>query len=328
MRIAVWLAATVLSVWIGYYFPALWYFAGAMIIFTLICIVHARISKPALSGEVTDCTVRKNDEHKVDLVLTGFTRFASAELVCENTLTKHTQRVKLKVPPSKAPAEFSLKIKSEDCGMLKFSLARLRVYDLCGLTYKTVTAQISGNVICIPDFVPKYRQTASEYIQDRTAKPAGYEISGAKEYVQGDDLRRINHKLTLRFQKPYVNEFTPENPCSLCLFFDLACENGNFGDFDSLMEKYVSCGKTLTESGAVWQGAFFDGAGYNVRQIDSTDAFNSFVKTLISSESAQRNSDITGFPEDGKERKIICFTLNKVHKNNTEFISAGGDEDE
>ncbi len=328
MRIVMWLAVTALAVWLGFYFPALWYFAGAMTIFPLICIIHGIISKPALSEEIISCTVPKNEECKIDLILSGFTRPAAAELVCTNALTKHTQRLRLKIPSSKKTTELMLKIRSEDCGKLKFSLEKLRLYDLCGLTYKTVSATMSGSVICFPDFDGVCPQTVSEYARNASAKPAGYEISGAKEYVQGDDLRHINHKLTQRFQKPYVNEFTPDDTCPLCLFFDFACESGNYGNFGRLMEKYVSCAKTLTEYGVVWQGAFFDGIDYNIRRIESTEEFDSFVRLLISSESTQRKSDIALFPDSGTERKIICFTLNNVKRNNSEFISAGEKTDE
>lgn len=328
MRIVMWLVVTALSAWLGYYFPALWYFAGATVIFSLICVIHGMISVPGISGKIISRTVRKNEECEISLTLSGFTRAAAAELVCKNILTKNTQRISLKIPSSEKPLEFLLKINSCDCGELVLYFEKVRIYDLCGLTYKSVSADISGSVICLPDFDKGCPQFVSEYAKKVSSIPSGYEISGAKEYVQGDDLRRINHKLTQRFQKPYVNEFTSDDICTLHLFFDFACENGNFTDFNELMDKYVSCGKTLTERGISWWGAFYDGTENHMSLIESTEEFDNFVRTLISAKSERRESDAMHLSDRGTHDKIVCFTLNKVKRDDMDFVSVGGNEDE
>lgn len=328
MRIVMWLVVTALSAWLGYYFPVLWYFAGAMAIFSLICVIHGRISVPKISGEIESCTVRKNEESEISLTLSGFIRAATAELVCENVLTKSIRRIPLKISSGEKAASFSLKINSRECGKLALYFEKVRIYDLCGLTYKSVSADISGSVICLPDYGKVCPQFVSEYAGKISSAPSDYEISGAKEYVQGDDLRRINHKLTQRFQKPYVNELTSDDTCSLCLFFDFACENGNFSDFDRLMDKYVSCGKTLTESGISWRGAFYNDTVTHVRLIKSAEAYESFVRALISVKSEQRKSDVMNLPHNYVQDKIVCFTLNKVTSDDVEAVNAGGNEDE
>lgn len=328
MRIVMWLVVTALSAWLGYYFPALWFFAGAMVIFSLICVIHGRISVPKISGEIESCTVRKNEESEISLTLSGFKRAATAELVCENILTRNRQKIPLKISSGKKAASFSLKINSRECGKLVLYFEKVRIYDLCGLTYKSVSADISGSVICLPDDDKGCPQFVSEYAGKVSSAPSCYEISGAKEYVQGDDLRRINHKLTQRFQKPYVNELTSDDSCSLCLFFDFACEIGNFSDFDKLMDKYVSCGKTLAESGISWRGAFYNGMGNHVQLIESAEEYDSFVRALISVKSEQRKSDVMNLPRNYVQDKIVCFTLNKVTRDGVEVVSAGGNNDE
>lgn len=328
MRIVMWLVVTALSAWLGYYFPALWYFAGATVIFSLICVIHGMISVPGISGKIISRTVRKNEESEISLTLSGFKRAATAELVCENVLTKSIRRIPLKISSGEKAASFSLKINSRECGKLALYFEKVRIYDLCGLTYKSVSADISGSVICLPDFDKGCPQFVSEYAKKVSSIPSGYEISGAKEYVQGDDLRRINHKLTQRFQKPYVNEFTSDDICTLHLFFDFACENGNFTDFNELMDKYVSCGKTLTERGISWWGAFYDGTENHMSLIESTEEFDNFVRTLISAKSERRESDAMHLSDRGTHDKIVCFTLNKVKRDDMDFVSVGGNEDE
>jgi uncharacterized protein (DUF58 family) len=70
-------------------------------------------------------------------------------------------------------------------------------------------------------------------------KGQGVEFSEIREYMPGDDIRAIDWKVTARYGKPYIKEFTEERDQTFYFVFDLS----GSGKFGMVQSKY----KTMLE---------------------------------------------------------------------------------
>ncbi|MBR1740091.1 MAG: DUF58 domain-containing protein [Ruminococcus sp.] len=125
-----------------------------------------------------------------------------------------------------------------ECGGIELSFEELKRYDLLGLTYRRVRSSSTARFLLLP---------AEGETQAGERQGGDREISGAREYREGDDLRRINFKLTHRFSELYVNELE-ENEDEEELRFEHS-ESGDRAGDAGRMAKLIQRSMELCERG-------------------------------------------------------------------------------
>jgi uncharacterized protein (DUF58 family) len=137
-----------------------------------------------------------------------------AELGCGNMLTKERETTPVSFAVSARRGDSTdVEIRSEQCGLLRFDVDRIRVYDLLGLTYIRRQAAVRGDCLALPDVVASEvvigRRDAGKDDLEYVANKPGYDLSeplAIREYVAGDSLKSIHWKLTSKFDKLMVRE--------------------------------------------------------------------------------------------------------------------------
>ena len=71
-----------------------------------------------------------------------------------------------------------------------------------------------------------------------TFKGQGIEFDAVRDYEPGDDIRRIDWKVTARMGKPFIKTFVEERELTVMLMVD-ASHSGLFGSVDKLKSEYA-----------------------------------------------------------------------------------------
>jgi len=138
-----------------------------------------------------------------------------AVLASKNMLTGEENAAAASFPiGARQSAELPLNLKDSRCGKISFSIERLKVYDLFGLTYHSALPGVRGSVVVLPNLFPLAVSLGTGGALDKdgtdysTEKP-GYDVSepfGIREYIPGDSLKNIHWKLTRKLDRLIVRE--------------------------------------------------------------------------------------------------------------------------
>lgn len=231
----------------------------------VICFVFHRFHSCRLELSVyMPETATKNQTINGTLRITNHSRLpfgaVRCDLISKNALTGETTEIPLSFSVSPGgSSEVPLKIKSAFCGQVVFAVAKLKVYDLLGLTYKKRTPAIGGSVTVIPDLFETELILDSSYGFDKdgteysTEKP-GFDLSepfGIREYIEGDSPKNIHWKLSGKLDKLIVREPGLPVEKSVLLLF----ETGNPKELpspdicDALAQAFVSVSQSLLSGG-------------------------------------------------------------------------------
>ncbi|MBQ8107663.1 MAG: DUF58 domain-containing protein [Ruminococcus sp.] len=148
------------------------------------------------------------------------------------------------------------------CGGLVFSHEGFVRYDFLGLTRKRVRVSFKGKCAVLP------RETA--LIQLEEIPQGELALSGAKEYVEGDELRHVNFKLTHRFSKIFINTYSPEEKGGACVFFETAYSTDS-SHCDKAAERACSVIRQLCMENRAFSLAFYTEEGLFCESVTSAD---------------------------------------------------------
>ncbi|MGL4393473.1 MAG: DUF58 domain-containing protein [Fusobacteriaceae bacterium] len=112
---------------------------------------------------------------------------------------------------------------------------------------KIKTVEITANIIADQVFSGTYHSFF---------KGNGMEFSEIRRYTPGDDIKKLDWKVTARQRKAYVKEFVEERELSIFLLVDISSSN-NFSDKQELIAKLIatlgfSASKNNDKVGAVF----------------------------------------------------------------------------
>lgn len=139
---------------------------------------------------------------------------------------------------ARASLRLTYTVLPQERGKYTFGDITLRVEGPMGLVFRPVIIPASEVVKVYPSLqalqysdVSTYRRRASHWGQRPVKwRGAGREFESLREYVDGDDPRKIHWKATARFDRPIVQEFCPEKNQIVIVLLDagrLMCAESN-----------------------------------------------------------------------------------------------------
>jgi uncharacterized protein (DUF58 family) len=137
---------------------------------------------------------------------------------------------------------------------------------------------------------------------------AGVEFGGHRNYLPGDDLRRLDYRAFARHGKLLVREFETETERKLCLLMDATASMG-YSSTTKLPPKFVYCALLAAALGRLvisggdpvgldWLG------GRELHALPSSGGTEAFHRLIAGLETAQLGGDETLSPEE-LERSLV-----------------------
>ncbi len=132
------------------------------------------------------------------------------------------------VVPARSLLKLRYRVIPPERGVFKFGDIHVRVEGPLGLTAIPIGWSTSGEVKVFPKLRPlrypdlvAYRRNSSQWGLTRARwRGEGREFEALREYVEGDDPRKIHWKATARLDRPIVQEFQPEKNQNVIMVLD------------------------------------------------------------------------------------------------------------
>lgn len=321
MRRIFYILALLFTAVAGIFIQPLLYVCGVILLIAVISAVKNLADRSVLKAELQCENVGgengENNELRIMLDLSGKGNTCGeykGKIRFENMLThqKTEKDVRFKIGENeKSRLDFTLS--SAETGGIRTEFSALKRYDICGLTCKKVKAEISGRAFSMPKITgaddPAVRDMISR--NELLSSPSYYggEVSGAREYRDGDDLRFANQKLTMRFSKPYIKEFSPDKEGTLCLMYD-----GTYGDDPSLCgqlaDRFFNVSAELTRRKIPHYIAICGGNVF----CEPADNISSAVKRMLELSTEKGEPAVYRFAAGCPEKisQIVCFSAHSA----------------
>ncbi|MDE7294819.1 MAG: DUF58 domain-containing protein [Oscillospiraceae bacterium] len=269
----------------------------------------------AVSAKLLTHSIKKNSsaifkgnegEAQITLVNNSFFPMSGVRVGVRITYlpTGETRRQTADIPlPARSSQTVTVGITPKNCGEARVFLEYVKVYDLLHLfSVKLFKNEgMIGRVCIIPKVEAKYSEEAAALMQERSAASGNDEgskgdsgafgdVSGYRDFIPGDRLSRLHHKLSARFDKDIVRVMSPDSSGHFLLTADLSAGFGaNFGNADhsnadnigntpdkrdKRLEKLISMAYYLVQEGAQVCIAVPENTSAVSMMIGSTPAFH------------------------------------------------------
>lgn len=246
---------------------ALLFISALFVLLSLLSVIINRTVKHKISMTFSfPDNVQKNTDLNGTVILHNNSRFllygaAEIYIKIQNKLTGEAvnRRIKLSTAP-KGVSRGDLCIKSRNCGMISVSVEKIRLYDLTGLTFKTIKLNSLCRIPVLPDLTDthikvKIRSISECLDSDYTSYSPYFrgndmsEVFELCEYSEGDSLKSINHKLSVKHNRLIVKKGSLPTENSLIMVFDnISDKSDNNPDLISLAaEIFISLSQDFTE---------------------------------------------------------------------------------
>ena len=147
----------------------------------------------------------------------------------------------------------SYRVPTSARGHVTIGPLRIDRVDVLGLCAVRTWLTGSGEVVVVPHVVPlrfpdaRSRGPLGEAVRTRAWSRSGTEFHAQREYVPGDDLRRVNWKATARVGDLIVTERAPESVRHCTVVFDPRLPDGSDG---STFEQLASAAASVVTAAA------------------------------------------------------------------------------
>lgn len=322
----IWTTAALLALWL-----ALWCSSSAgaavLAVIVLLAIVSAAVNRLgrlelSSSAKLARCC-EKGESITGTIELKNISahshRRLTALLTAENLLTGEKIQQKISAPFFEAqPSEISVSLAARQCGCIRISLEKIRLYDVSGLTWKSFSSEKIAEVTVLPEMLPLDADVGAVFksrIGEDISLQAGKDISEPfemNEYKPGDDIRAINFKLSQKHDKLIVKRGSDVNETAVRLA--LFC--GGCNDPEKLCyvaELAVSLSSTLCEMGVCHEVITDD-----ILTVNSLEDVSAILPKLLSGIEPI-------FPND--EKPVVCICAQNVPENVPNLIPVFSAED-
>ena len=328
MRRIFYILALLFTAAAGIFIQPLLYVCGVVLLISVFSAVKNLADRSVLKAEL-QCEniggdIAENNEVRIMLDLSDKGNTCGeykGKISFENMLThrKTEKEIRFKIG-EKGEVKLDLTLSFAETGGIRTEFSVLKRYDICGLTCKKVRTEISGRAFSMPKITgaddPAVRDMISK--NELLSSPSYYggEVSGAREYHDGDDLRFANHKLTMRFSKPYIKEFSPDEEGTLCLMYD-----GSYGDDPSicgkLADRLFNISAELTRRKIPHYIAVCGDSVF----CEPADNISAAVKRMLELSTEKGDPAVYRFAADCPEKisQIVCFS---AHSSLSDKISS------
>lgn len=215
------------------------------------------------------------------------------------------------------------KINGAKAGETFIGLKKIKVYDCLGLfSFKMPDLQEISTIIypksCdISIQTEKPIETTGDgtrYSQSKKGADVS-EIFALREYVPGDEVRKIHWKLSSKLDKLVVRDFSL--PLNYSVFLLLELIRGTEDELDACLSVYTSLSRTLLENGINHNLAWYDGKS-DVFYIKEAANFDSLEVSIAQILSASSYSDgffaLDGYTSYGRfdKRHTLMYVTTKI----------------
>ncbi len=250
-----------------------------------------------------------------------------------NMLDKTSNVVAVNTPAfPKNVQRLQLSVLSKHCGIVRFEIVKIRVFDLMHLfslrfmKFKKVDCTVSVSVFPEISEIDATTTHYTEYDSDndvfsKTKKgddPS--EIFGIHEYAEGDKISRIHWKITAKLDKVYVKDYSLPVNNTITILVDMFRFGKTDGEFLEIYDSVLECGASasafLLENDIPHRICRFDSSvGGNVCDaIENYDDFSmSFNSILKTGSSAQQNGVLSEYIKDFDNKKCVHLALVTPH---------------
>ncbi len=221
-------------------------------------------------------------------------------------------------------------ISSEYCGMLRCSIAELRIYDALGLFSFRKKAESSYLVSVLPSVYP-LMAINSEILQDiqnnitsRTMKgndPS--EIMDVREYRDGDRLARIHWKLSDKYDQLMVKDFGDPISNDVLLLFDL---NGNSSvEISGLLDAVYSISNFLIKNQITYEIEWYDSLHERLvhTDISQDNDLGLVFEAIMTNSRFQKQSWVLKNCSNGyghKPYSVVLYLCSEITSNSIDLI--------
>ncbi len=159
-----------------------------------------------------------------------------------------------------------------------------------------------------------------------TFKGQGIEFDAVRDYEPGDDIRRIDWKVTARMGKPFIKTFVEERELTVMLMVD-ASHSGLFGSVDKLKSEYavelcaVLAFSAIKNNDKVGLIIFTDTVEKYIPPKKGKTHVLSLINDLLSFQPKNKGTDIDAalhFLNSVHKRKCISFLISDFLDTNFE----------
>ncbi|MDE6592897.1 MAG: DUF58 domain-containing protein [Oscillospiraceae bacterium] len=225
----------------------------------VLMIVQLAVSARLLTHSIkkNSSTIFKGSEGEVQITLANNSFFPMSGVRVGVRITYlptgETRRQTADIPlPARSSQTVTVGITPKNCGEARVFLEYVKVYDLLHLfSVKLFKNEgMIGRVCIIPKVEAKYSEEAAALMQERSIASgsddsskgdsgAFGDVSGYRDFIPGDRLSRLHHKLSARFDKDIVRVMSPDSSGHFLLTADLSAGFGSAG-FDSMTDSSVT----------------------------------------------------------------------------------------
>ena len=196
-----------------------------------------------------------------------------------------------------------LSLQNSKVGTVVVSTNKIRVYDAFGLFVFRKSDLPDQAVIIYPDMrnVEVHMEKpventgdGSRYSPDRPGQDVS-EIFALREYVPGDEIRKIHWKLSGKTDRTMVRDFSL--PLNYSVFLLLELTRGSEELVDAQVEIFLALSRTLLENGISHNMGWYDAAEerFNVDELDDFEELELAAAGVLSSYAAEESGAALDF---------------------------------
>lgn len=204
---------------------------------------------------------------------------------------------------SRETVSAELSLQNSKVGTVVVSTTKIRVYDAFGLFVFRKTDLPDHAVIIYPDMrnVEVYMEKPVENTGDGSRyspdKP-GWDVSeifALREYVPGDEIRKIHWKLSGKTDRTMVRDFSL--PLNYSVFLLLELSRGSEELVDAQVEIFLTISRTLLENGISHNMGWYDAAEekFHVEELDDFQELELATAEVLSSYAAEESGAAIDF---------------------------------
>lgn len=288
-----------LSMVMIYIFTNTYYTLTLLILCILIPVISLIIMLFSRKGLSISLEVPKTAEKKDAVIKYTFensSKFPVARVVfqikMENQMTGAVKKRKVSASiGGRKTVTADLALENSKVGTVLISTERIRVYDAFGLFAFRKSPLEDQAMIIYPDMreIMVHMQQSVEtsgdgnrYSPDRPGQDVS-QIFALREYIAGDEIRKIHWKLSSKIDKTVVRDFSM--PLNYSVFLLLELNHGSEDIVDAQVEIYLALSRALLENGINHNMGWFDaGEGdFHVKELDDFEDYEMASAQMLSS---------------------------------------------
>jgi uncharacterized protein (DUF58 family) len=272
----------------------------------------------------------KAEEIQFEIRITNraFVPIARAEFTVQmqNSLTLAQTTQKLNVSMHARSSEsYQMNIAPVYAGLLNIEVTEVEYYDCFGLfryrqrVKQGKTTRINAHLREVPAVFEEMFGVADDSERYSEFRPGNdvSEVFDTREYVIGDEIKKINWKMSSKYDQIIVRDFSLPQSALLTIMLELS--KGQASVTDLAVELFLSLSESLIEAGVIHNMAWYDAGNETFQHIEISD--------LMSFEIAQMKLlESYGYEEAGTA--LSYYMENLYHRNNNTvlYMAAAAEE--